>query len=610
MTAAGVILSVSSKLDPGRISAAAWGSIESMSDKPASGGEWVAEVLLRQGVRFVTTLCGGHISPILVGCRARGIRVVDVRHEATAVFTADAIARLTGTPGVAAVTAGPGVTNAVTAVKNAQLAQSPLVLLGGATVTALEGRGSLQDIDQRALLAPHVKRVLRVRRQREIVPALRRAFTDAVAGVPGPVFVELPVDLLYPEPLVRKMYGLQAAPRADRGLRARLLDRYLRFHVDRLFAGVGETLDWEAAAPERGVPEPAVSAAARRLSKAERPVLLVGSQALLDAPQAHELARAVSRIGIPTYLSGMARGLLGPTDPAWLRHRRKEALHEADLVILAGTPCDFRLDYGRHIHPRAFVVSVNLSRRDLRRNRRPALAVLGAPGRFLTALDALGIRPTCKDWHQTLRRRDAEREQEIRAQSEEAAEGGVNPLRLCREIDAALADDSVVVADGGDFVATASYVLRPRGPLSWLDPGVFGTLGVGAGFALGARLCRPAAEVWLLYGDGSAGFSLLEADSFVRHGLPVIAVIGNDACWSQIAREQREMLHDDVGTTLRPTDYEAAAQGLGARGLRIGDPAEARDVLAEAKAIARSGQPVYVNARLGRSSFRKGSISL
>jgi acetolactate synthase-1/2/3 large subunit len=186
----------------------------------------------------------------------------------------------------------------------------------------------------------------------------------------------------------------------------------------------------------------------------------------------------------------------------------------------------------------------------------------------------------------------------------------MNPLRLCREMDAALGDDSVVVADGGDFVATASYVLRPRGPLSWLDPGVFGTLGVGAGFALGARLCRPQAEVWLLYGDGSAGFSLLEADTFVRHGLPVIAVVGNDAGWSQIAREQREMLHDDVGTTLRPTDYEAVAEGLGARGLRIDDPGEARDVLAEAKAVARSGRPVYVNARLGQSSFRKGSISL
>ncbi len=580
-----------------------------MPDKPASGGEWVAEALRRQGVRFVTTLCGGHISPILVACRARGIRVVDVRHEATAVFAADAIARLTGAPGVAVVTAGPGVTNAVTAIKNAQLAQSPLVLLGGATVTALEGHGSLQDIDQRALLAPHVKRVLRVRRQREIVPALRRAFAEAPAGVPGPVFVELPVDLLYPEPLVRKMYGLQADARAGRGLGARLRDRYLRFHVDRLFGGVGEMVDWEAPAPERRVPASAVGAVARRLSKAERPVLLVGSQALVDGPQAHDLATAVSRLGIPTYLSGMARGLLGPTDPTWFRHRRKEALREADLVILAGAPCDFRLEYGRHIHPRAFVVAVNLSRRDLRRNRRPALGVLGAPGPFLTALGAFGVRSAWKDWHQALRRRDAEREQEIRARSEEPA-AGVNPLRLCREIDAVMADDSVVVADGGDFVATASYVLRPRGPLSWLDPGVFGTLGVGAGFALGARLCRPEAEVWLLYGDGSAGFSLMEADTFVRHGLPVIAVIGNDACWSQIAREQREMLHDDVGTTLRPTDYEAAADGLGARGLRIEDPAEARDVLRAAQAIAGSGQPVYVNAHLGQSSFRKGSISL
>ncbi len=168
----------------------------------------------------------------------------------------------------------------------------------------------------------------------------------------------------------------------------------------------------------------------------------------------------------------------------------------------------------------------------------------------------------------------------------------------------------MIVADGGDFVSTASYVLRPRRPLSWLDPGPFGTLGVGAGFALGAKLVRPSADVWIVYGDGSVGYSLAEADTFARHGLGVVALVGNDAGWTQIAREQVEVLKDDVGTVLAPTDYERAAEGLGARGLRLDDAARVDGVLREAVAAARSGRPVYVNARIGRTDFRKGSISM
>jgi acetolactate synthase-1/2/3 large subunit len=339
-------------------------------------------------------------------------------------------------------------------------------------------------------------------------------------------------------------------------------------------------------------------------------VLLVGSQALLNATEAPALAEAVDALGIPVYLSGMARGLLGSGHPLQLRHNRKEALREADLVLLAGVPCDFRLDYGSHIGPRAVLISANRSRRDMMRNRRPALAVPGAPELLLRALPAAHERPRWGAWLDRLRARDAARETEIRERAEAPAAGGLNPLGVCRAIERALADDSVIVADGGDFVSTASYVLRPRGPLSWLDPGPFGTLGVGAGFALGARLARPEAEVWILYGDGSVGYSLAEADTFARHGLGVIAVIGNDAGWTEIAREQIEVLKDDVGTVLAPTGYEKAAEGLGARGLRLEDPARVDDVLEQARALAREGRPVYVNARIGRTDFRKGAISM
>jgi acetolactate synthase-like protein len=577
-----------------------------------TGGDLIADVLQKQGVRFLFTLCGGHIAPILVSAKARGIRVVDVRHEVTAVFAADAVARLTGIPGVAAVTAGPGVTNTITAVKNAQMAESPVVLLGGATATLLRGRGSLQDIDQMSLMKPHVKWATRVVRVRDLQGVLERAFTLAQEGVPGPVFVEVPVDLLYDEALVRQWYGAKTGE-AKKGLRDRALRFYVERHLKRLFGGVEAVREGRPEAPLPPEPEPSlVARAAALLAKAERPVLLVGSQAMIAAREAEALVAAVRALGLPVYLSGMARGLLGPRDPLQLRHKRKEALREADLVVLAGVPADFRLDYGSHIRRSAVLVSANRSPSGLTKNRRPTLAVLGAPELFLRALARARSReaPAWSPWLAALRARDEAREAEIAAQAAATAETGLNPLAVCRAIEAALPDDSVIVADGGDFVSTASYVLRPRRALSWLDPGVFGTLGVGAGFALAAKLVRPEAEVWILYGDGSLGYSLAEADTFVRHALPVIAVVGNDACWTQIAREQVEILKDDVATVLRHSDYHRAAEGLGAAGLLLDDPRGVGAVLAEARAAARGGRPVYVNAILGKTDFRKGSISM
>jgi acetolactate synthase-1/2/3 large subunit len=576
---------------------------------PMHGGDLIAEVLKAQSVRFLFTLCGGHISPILVGCKQRGIRVIDVRHEATAVFAADAVARLTGVPGVAAVTAGPGVTNTMTAVKNAQLAQSPVVILGGATATALKGRGALQDIDQMALFKPHVKWAKSLRQVRDLVPALEQAFKIAKSEVPGPVFVECPVDLLYDESVVREWYGIKS--QGGRTLAERALKRYLNYHVNKLFAGA-DAIKFspriEVAPPS---PNPAdIRQAAEKLQHAEHPVLLVGSQALLEAPEAAQVAAAVERLGIPVYLSGLARGLLGKQHPLLMRHKRREALKEADLVILAGVPCDFRLDYGRHIRRSAFLISANRSRVDLKKNRRPNLAILGDPGLFLRQLsEELPKEEQSKSWQEQLRQRDETREQEIRQQAAEHTDL-LNPLYLCQEIQKAIPRNSVIVADGGDFVATASYIVSPPGPLTWLDPGVFGTLGVGAGFALGAKLCRPEAEVWVLFGDGSVGYSLSEFDTFVRHGLPVVAVVGNDACWTQIAREQIEMLKDDVGTVLRRADYHIVVEGFGGKGFLLNEATRVCESLQQARKAASQGQPVLVNAHLGKTAFRKGSISM
>lgn len=575
------------------------------------GGDRIAEVLQAHGVRFLLTLCGGHISPILAGCKSRGIRVVDVRHEATAVFAADAISRLSGVPGVAAVTAGPGVTNTITAVKNAQLAQSPLVLLGGATATALKGRGALQDIDQMALFRPHVKWLRAVKRVRDLAQVVDQAFREATRGIPGPVFVECPVDLLYDEATIRKWYGVKSE--TGTSLREKAVKFYLQRHVERLFAGADNEYVPAQIMSDGLAPGPArreIENAARLLRAAQRPVLLVGSQAVTLAPRAPEVADAVARIGLPVYLSGMARGLLGKNHHLHMRHQRRQALREADLVVLAGVPCDFRLDYGRHIRGKTKLVSINRSREELRKNRRPTLGIPSDAGLFLIALAAqIDGAPARSEWLDTLRARDAAREQNIATQAA-AAQTRINPLKLCAEIERVRAEDCIFIADGGDFVATASYIVRPPGPLRWLDPGVFGTLGVGAGFALGAKLLHPEAEVWLIYGDGSVGYTLSEFDTFVRHQLPVIAVVGNDASWAQIAREQVEILHDDVGTVLSRTDYHRVVEGFGARGFLLQSPGEIRDVLQRAQEAAAAGHPALINAHLEKTDFRKGSISI
>jgi thiamine pyrophosphate-dependent acetolactate synthase large subunit-like protein len=576
-----------------------------------NGGQRIASVLQSHGVKFLFTLCGGHISPILKGAKDLGIRIIDVRHEATAVFAADAVARISGIPGVAAVTAGPGATNTITAVKNAQLAQSPVVLLGGAAATVLKGRGALQDIDQLALFKPHVKWATAVTRVRDLAPTLIKAFQIAQSGVPGPVFVECPVDLLYDESVIREWYA--ASTPQGKALQDRVVRAYLNYRARRLFAGA-DGKDDTAIREATSLPPSAsdIDRAVARIAKAERPVLVVGSQALVDSSQAAVIAAAVERIGLPVYLSGMARGLMGVSHPLHRRHQRRKALREADLVLLAGVPSDFRLDYGRNVRRSACLISANRSRVDLNRNRSPDIGARADAGLFLRALaDSLeaDVSARWSDWQDVLLARDVERESEIDTDASRSGEF-INPVSLCRRIDSGLSDNSVLIADGGDFVGTASYIVKPRGPLTWLDPGVFGTLGCGAGFALGASLCYPDHEIWILFGDGSVGYALAEFDTFARHKIPVIAVVGNDACWSQIAREQVKMLADDVGTVLERSDYHEVAEALGAKGVLMKHADDMEVCLQEARDAAANKRPVLVNSWLDKTDFREGSLSM
>jgi acetolactate synthase-1/2/3 large subunit len=422
------------------------------------------------------------------------------------------------------------------------------------------------------------------------------------------VFVEVPVDILYPESIVREGYEKEAGLGKAKGIGAKALELYIKGHLYRQFRA--------PALPQFDLPQlPQLSPhnqlekAAAALRAAKKPVIVVGSQTLVGVKEPGRIARAIGSLGAPVFLAGMARGLLGRTHELQLRHNRGAALKEADCIIVCGFPFDFRLGYGRGINRHGTLIAANLSSEELKKNRRPDIAVEMHAGDFLVALSEKAGTGSWSDWLGQLKGKEAARDKEIASKS--AAQGElIDPLHFFTRMDEAMTDDAVLVVDGGDFVATASYIVRPRAPLSWLDPGVFGTLGVGGGYALGAALVRPGREVWLVWGDGSSAYTLAEFDSYVRHGVAPIAVIGNDASWMQIAREQVEILGTSLGTDLRRTDYHRVAEGYGGVGLQLTDPARVDSTLAEAKAIARGGRPVCINVHLRKTDFRKGSISM
>jgi len=377
-----------------------------------------------------------------------------------------------------------------------------------------------------------------------------------------------------------------------------------------------------------------IQSAVKLLLGAKKPVLLVGSQATLNANRINDLQQAVAVIGAPSFLGGMARGLMGRNHQLHIRQGRGKALKQADVVIMAGAVADFRLDYGRALSSKSKIIAVNRSSDDLKLNTdafwKPTIAICGDPGDFLLKLSQAltakrrGPPATWETFRAELKRNEETVESTNSAKAAAPARGHstvsgdktqeslVNPLAACFAVDGALHDQSILVADGGDFVATAAYTVRPRKPLGWLDPGAFGTLGVGGGFALGAKLCRPDNDVWLIWGDGSSGYSVAEFDTFKRHGLGVIAVVGNDACWTQIEREQIPMFQDNVACPLEYTPYNTVAEGYGGHGIEVktGDTQKVAEALKEAQSIAAQGVPVLVNVHIGGTDFREGSLSV
>jgi len=540
------------------------------------GGKLVAQALKGEGVEILFTLCGGHVMAIYDGCLDEGIRVVDVRHEATAAFAADGWARLTGRPGVAVVTAGPGVTNAVTAVANAYRAQSPMVIIGGQGPHNLSGKGALQEMDLMGVLRPITKWQAKVTDPKRLPEFVATAFRQAASGVPGPVYLEMPVDVLFEA--VSPDDVTWPAPFAGRAAQP---------------GDVGR-----------------VRQAAALLLAAERPCVLVGSQ-IRWSPR-WEAARAFAEAaGAPIYVSGMARGLL---PSVWARSR-KAALAEADVAFVFGTPLDFRLGYGQPPtwNESCKIVQVDLDPSEPGRNRDAAVAIPGDSGAVMAQLLECGDlgagRPARQAWLAKLQEVEA-RQQGKMAPGLTSDAAPVDPLRLCAEVDAAVPDNAVFIGDGGDFVATAAAVVRIRQyPAGWMDPGPLGTLGVGMGFAMAARLARPDSQVVLFLGDGTAGLNLMELEAAVRQQIPFVTIIGNDGAWTQIRRGQVQLFGEEraVATGLDYTRYDLAAAALGAHGEYVERPEELRPALERALAC---GRPAVVNVKLGASEFRSGAISI
>ena len=559
----------------------------------------------QKNISSVFTLCGGHISPILVGCEKENINIIQVRDEVSAVFAADAVSRLTDSVGVAIVTAGPGVTNTITAIKNAQMAQSPVLLIGGAAATLLKGRGSLQDIDQISLLKTYVKSAVSVKKTRDVIPTLANALNTATSGVPGPVFVELPIDLLYPEEDIRKEF-INQLPKS--GYFGKIAHWYVERHLNDLFSPKKSSIKVKPV-KEFKLDQRKIDKAALAIVKAKKPVFLLGNQVTQNKEFLPMCLKSIDKLSVPTFTSGMARGCFGSSDKYFFRHNRKHALKNADVVVTLGIPLDFRLGYGFSINKDATLIAVNKSKEDLNKNRKPDIGIHADPSRIMHEIGKIINPPSCKEWILELTSLEEKRETDI-LQFSKYETDFVNPVHLCKTIDKFIDEESILVADGGDFVGTASYTIRPRSPLGWLDPGPFGTLGVGGGFAIGAKSSFPKKEVWVFYGDGASAYSLAEFDTLCRHKLPVIAIIGNDASWQQIAREQKQMLGSNIGTELAFNAYEKVVEGYGGKGYYVENHDTLDETLKRAKEDAKLGYPVLVNIKISKSDFRKGSISV
>jgi len=525
-------------------------------DEARPTGELIAQALQREGCGPMFTLNGAHIWGLYMGAQQHGLPLIDVRHEQTAGFAAEGWAKVTRRCGVAAVTAGPGVTNVVSAVAAARQNDSPVLFLAGRAQTGRWGQGALQEMDHLPLLGPLTKSAATLLDAGEAYRLTSEAVRLALSGRTGPTYLDVPVDLFLqaPEP-----------PEA----------------TEHLLVDPGPPADPDA-----------LAGAAALIRAAERPALVAGSS-VWWAHAEEELRRLAEAAGLPVVLNGQARGMLPPGHPLFASRARSTALGQADVVVVAGVPLDFRLNFGEPplIAESAQVVYLDV---DGFRKRRPAAAALygdlkGALGRLADALAGSSERTA---WLEHVRRANVAAVERDRALAASAG-SPLHPARLVAEVEAALDPDAIIVGDGGDFVSFAGRLLQRERPGLWIDGGPFGCLGSGPGYALAAKLAHADRQVVLLAGDGAFGFSAMEFDTLIRHRVPVVCVIGNNGIWALEKHPMERLLGTALVAELRPgTRYDQVVAALGGYGELVERPEEIRPALGRA---FQAGVPACLN---------------
>jgi acetolactate synthase-1/2/3 large subunit len=518
------------------------------------GGRLVAKRLKAHGVTKLFTLSGGHLFSIFDGCREEGIDLVDVRHESAATFAAEGWAKVTRQPGVAALTAGPGVTNGMSAIASAQQNGSPILVLGGRAPAMRWGQGSLQEIDHVPFVRPLTKLAATPETTAEIPGLIDDALVAALTPHSGPAFIDFPLDVVFSE----------AAPADD-----------------------------PVALPDAsGGPVPDVAPAAALLRDAERPVIMAGTNLYWGHGEQALLALA-DELRIPVFLNGLARGCVPADHELFFSRARSNGLKGADVALVIGVPMDFRLGFGQSFGEEAELVVVDRAE-PARDHPRPVAAELyGSIGGILEALRSESRGgPDTRAWVDELRAVEAEKRSAEREERDDDR-APLHPMRLYRELGDVLDRDAIVIGDGGDFVSFAGRVMDTYQPGCWLDPGPFGCLGCGPGYALAAKLAHPDRQVVLLLGDGAFGFSGMEFDTLARHAVNVVGVMGNNGIWA-LEKHPMEFLYGySVAADLRPgTRYDEVVAALGGHGELVERPADLRPALERAFS---AGAPALVN---------------
>ena len=557
---------------------------KSTSSDVVSGGHLVAKALKNEGVDTIFTLCGGHIIDIYDGCIDEGIRIIDVRHEQTAAHAADGYARQTGRLGCVVTTAGPGCTNAVTGVATAFRSESPILHIGGQSSLTQHKMGSLQDLPHVDMMKPITKFASGVFSTERIADMISMAARECFSGAYGPSYLEIPRDILDAE--VQTARVVVPKPGSYRSS----------------VKTIGDPADIEKLA--------------NILVKSERPAVLLGQQ--VWSSRGHEDAiNFVRALDIPAYMNGASRGMLPQSDPHHFDRTRSDAFKNADVILIVGTPFDFRMGYGKRISKEATLVQVDQSYATVGKNRDISLGLAGDPGAILAAVSQAatgriddGARQQRQKWMVELREIEATKLDKLMPMFT-TDQNPIHPYRLAYEINEFLGEDTIYIGDGGDIVTISAQAVRPRNPGQWMDPGALGSLGVGTGFSMAAKLAHPNKEVVCLYGDGAFGMTAFDMETAQRFGAPYLAVIGNNSAMNQIRYGQLSKYGEergDVGNKLGDVPFSKFGDMIGGYGEEVTEAGQIQPAMQRAReAIAKTGKCAVVNVWVDPNEYAPGT---